>query len=442
MNPEAEGLDTRRAALRVLAEVREGRPFDSALDRALEGLSEPDRRLAHELAAGVLRCRTDLDARLAPLAQHGWKRVSPSLQDVLRLGAYQLTALDRVPPHAAVHTAVALACEAGGARAAGFVNALLRRLSAPPPSDMQSDMPAERAELEPVHRLAADFSHPEWLIRRWVERFGPEAAERLARWDNTLPLLVLQPARAPMEELRARWEAAGIPVQSARYGAGLVTDRRRPTELPGFAEGDFIVQNPAQALVTRFAGVPPDAVLYDGCAAPGGKSIALGRCAAQVIAADMSRRRVQRLADNLRRAGSGREHPVVADAEHPPVRAADVVVLDVPCLGTGTLARHPDARWRVTPEALATLVQRQGRLLRSGARTVKPGGLLIYGTCSLESEENEQQVDRFLAQHPKFGREPTGTVPPLLLSPRGDLMILPHQHGIDGAFAARLRRAA
>lgn len=438
MNPEAEGLHTRRAALRVLAEVREGRPFDSALDRALQGLSEPDRRLAHELAAGILRCRTDLDARLAPLAQHGWKRVSPSLQDVLRLGAYQLTALDRVPPHAAVHTAVALARQAGGTRAAGFVNALLRRLHARPLSNMQ----AERAELEPVHRLAADFSHPEWLIRRWVERFGPAATERLARWDNTLPLLVLQPARAPIEALRSRWETAGIPVGLARYGAGLVTDRRHPTELPGFAEGDFIVQDPAQALVTRFADVPPGAALYDGCAAPGGKSIALGRCAAQVVAADVSRRRVQRLADNLRRAGSGREHPVVADIEHSPVRTADVVLLDVPCLGTGTLARHPDARWRVTPEALATLAQRQGRLLRGGARTVKPGGLLIYATCSLESEENEQQVDRFLAQHPEFGREPSGTVPPLLLSPRGDLMILPHQHGIDGAFAARLRRAA
>jgi 16S rRNA (cytosine967-C5)-methyltransferase len=154
----------------------------------------------------------------------------------------------------------------------------------------------------------------------------------------------------------------------------------------------------------------------------------------------VSRRRVRRLAENLRRAGSGQEHPVVADAARPPLRAVDAVLLDAPCLGTGTFARHPDARWRADEPALAALAEQQAGLLDDLAGTVRPGGLLVYATCSLELEENEQQVDRFLAAHPEFAREPNGELPSTLLSPKGDLMILPQRHGTDGAFAARLRR--
>jgi 16S rRNA (cytosine967-C5)-methyltransferase len=150
---------------------------------------------------------------------------------------------------------------------------------------------------------------------------------------------------------------------------------------------------------------------------------------------------VRRLAENLRRAGSGREFAVVADALRPPVRPVDAVLLDAPCLGTGSFARHPDARWRVTPEALAMLAERQAELLERASTVVAPGGLLVYGTCSLEPEENQQQVDRFLARHSDFRREPSDTFPAALTSAEGDLMILPQRHQMDGAFAARLRRA-
>jgi 16S rRNA (cytosine967-C5)-methyltransferase len=180
--------------------------------------------------------------------------------------------------------------------------------------------------------------------------------------------------------------------------------------------------------------------VYDACAAPGGKTIALGRGTRRIVAADDSRARVRRLAQNLERAGSGHEYPVVADARRPPVRTVSAVVLDAPCLGTGTFARHPDARWRVTPEALATLERRQRELLDAAATAVAPGGLLVYATCSLEPEENQQQVDAFLDRHPEFGRERNEIFPGALTSPEGDLMILPQRHQMDGAFAARLRR--
>jgi 16S rRNA (cytosine967-C5)-methyltransferase len=433
------GLAPRRAALHVLAQVRDGRPLAAALDGALRSLDEADRRLAHEMAAGVLRRQSALDARLAPLVTREWAKVPPRLQDLLRLGAYQLVELDRVPPHAAVDTSVSLAHEEGGPRAGGFVNAVLRRLGPQPepaPDAARPDAAGPDAEA-----LAARHSHPLWLVERWLDRFGPDETRRLLEWNDRRPRLVLQPAREELADLERRWLAAGIPTEPAPFGAGIMTDRRRPEELPGFAEGAFVVQDPAQALLAWYADLPPGVTLYDAAASPGGKTIALGREARMVLAGDVNRLRVSRLAHNLRRAGSGREHPIVADAHRPPVRPVPAVLFDAPCLGTGTFARHPDARSRVTPEALERLQGLQAELLERTSEVVAPGGLLIYSTCSLEPEENERQVERFLARHPDFRREPSETFPPALMSEDGDLTIVPQRHQMDGAYAARLRRA-
>jgi 16S rRNA (cytosine967-C5)-methyltransferase len=428
------GLAPRRAALHVLAQVRAGRPLDAALDGALRSLDEADRRLAHEMAAGVLRRQSALDARLAPLVTREWAKVPPRLQDLLRLGAYQLVELDRVPAHAAVDTSVSLAREEGGPRAGGFVNAVLRRLGPQPEPAPETAGPDAAA-------LAARHSHPPWLVERWLDRFGPEETRRLLEWNDRRPRLVLQPAREELADLERRWLAAGIAIEPAPFGAGIMTDRRRPEELPGFAEGAFVVQDPAQALLAWYADLPLGVTLYDAAASPGGKTIALGREARMVLAGDVNRLRVSRLSHNLRRAGSGREHPVVADAHRPPLRQVGAVLLDAPCLGTGTFARHPDARSRVTPEALERLQGLQAELLKRTSEVVAPGGLLVYSTCSLEPEENEWQVERFLARHPDFRREPSETFPPALMSEDGDLTIVPQRHEMDGAYAARLRRA-
>jgi 16S rRNA (cytosine967-C5)-methyltransferase len=428
------GLGARLAAYQVLRGVQEGQPFDQALGGAVTGLAEADRRLAHELAAGVLRQRTDLDARLQPMVHRGWSSVTPALRDVLRLGAYQLSALDRIPPHAAVSTTVELARAALGEKAARFANAILRgmggRAASPP---IATDV---------AGHLAHRYSHPEWLVRRWVARFGPEEAEQLLAWDNRRPLLVLQPARESLDALQRRLWEHGIGARRAPFDAGLLLDRTRPVELPGYAEGAFIVQDGSQALVCRFAGVPPGGLVYDACAAPGGKAIALGRTARLVCAGELKRERARRLVDNLRRAGSGREVAIIASATHPPLRPVDLLLMDAPCLGTGTLARHPDARWRVRSEALGRLVHQQRVLLDAVAPAVRHGGWLVYATCSLEPEENEAQVNAFLDRHPEFRRDPGTAVSAELLTPDGDLLLLPHRHGLDGAYAARLRRAA
>ncbi len=427
-----DGVAPRAAAYRILRAVQEGQPFEQALDRGLRGLEDSDRRLAHELAAGVLRRRNDLDARLQPLVHRGWSSVATDLRDILRLGAYQLSALDRIPAHAAVSTTVELARTALGEKAARFTNAILRGMGgrAAPPA----------ASTDQAANIADRHSHPAWLVRRWLDRFGAEETERLLEWNNTRPPLVLQPARQSLEALqRLLWER-GTSARRAPFDAGLVLESARPQDLPGYAEGAFVVQDGAQALVSRFAAAPPGATIYDACAAPGGKTIALGRVAGRVLSGDLHRDRVKRLAENLRRAGSGREFPVVASAMAPPCRPVDVALLDAPCLGTGTLARHPDARWRVAPEALARLAEQQRGLLESVASVVRPGGWLVYATCSLEPEENEEQVATFLRTHPEFQRDSGQSVPGELLTPDGDLRLLPQRHGVDGAFAARLRR--
>jgi 16S rRNA (cytosine967-C5)-methyltransferase len=434
-----EGLGPRHAALVTLDLVGRGEPFATAHDRAVADLEPRDRRLAHQLAAGVLRHQAELDAALEAHLPQGLASVALPLRRILRLGAYQLLRLDRVPAHAAVATAVDLARAAAGPRSAGFVNAVLRKVAGAGASRAPLRRPADGAA-EP-RELARRYSHPLSLVRRWCRQFGPGETERLLAWNNRVPPLIIQPARWSAATLARALEAAGVPAEPAPFGAGLVVTGR-PTDLPGYAEGGFVVQDPAQAMVIRFAAPPADAVVYDACAAPGGKTIALGRVSRRVVAGEARLDRARRLAANLRRAGSGREGTVVADATHPPVRSADLVLLDVPCLGTGTFARHPDARRRATPAALPRLAARQSAMLDAAAQVVRPEGFLVYSTCSLEPEENESQVSQFLARHPEFRREPPppGCLPRQLLSPEGDLQLLPQRDGTDGAFAARLRR--
>ena len=423
-------------ALAILADVRRGVPFDTALARELGSLPDADRRLAHEMAAGVLRQSQALDRLLAHFIPRGIGSASPPLLDVLRLGAYQLRLLDRVPAHAAVTTSVALARERVGDRVSGFTNAVLRRVAELPPGDMAHD------DVDDVARLAGSWSHPAWLVARWLARFDTHNTVALLRWNNSHPALVLQPTRGSALDLAALLDEQGIPNTPAPYGAGVIVKAGHPRLLPGFDTGEFFVQDPAQALVTRFADFAADAIVFDACAAPGGKTLALSYRHRQVIAADLSVRRLGRLRENLARAGRHTEMIVAADAAHPALRPVRAYLLDAPCLGTGSFARHPDARLRVSADALLRLARAQAVLLDAAADRIAPGGVLCYATCSLEPEEDEMQVAAFLHRHADFRREPPAGFPTELLTPAGDMLTLPHRDRIDGAFAARLVRAA
>jgi 16S rRNA (cytosine967-C5)-methyltransferase len=399
--------------------VRAGAPLDAARDRHLAGLAERDRRLAYELSAGVLRQQRELDSAL------DLERADRRLHDVLRLGAYQLRFLSRVPAHAAVSTSVELARATVGERVAGFVNQALRKIAA-------KGSPTSVG------------THPEWLVARWVARFGEGETKRLIAWNDSRPDLIVQPARSYPQTLICQFRDSGLVAEEAPFGAGVrVTGVAK--DLPGFTAGAFIVQDPAHALLARFAQIPPDALVYDACAAPGGKAVILETLGARVVAGDARYERMGRLRDTTRRAGVA-IRCLAADLETAPIRpgSVDAVLVDAPCSATGTMRRHPDARWRLHPAVFARSAQRQARLLEAAAPLVRPGGLLIYATCSLEPEENEHVVERFLNQHPDFARAPRGqsTIPPELLTAAGDFQSLPQRHGIDGAYAARLVRAS
>jgi 16S rRNA (cytosine967-C5)-methyltransferase len=203
------------------------------------------------------------------------------------------------------------------------------------------------------------------------------------------------------------------------------------------------VQDPAAALVVRYAAVPAEARVLDLCSAPGGKAVGVAGSGAFVVAADLSARRLARLRQNVARIGlEASVAPVVADARIPPFAAADFVLLDAPCTGTGTIRRHPDGRWRIGPAELADLVELQREILDAAAPLVRPGGILLYSTCSLEREENDEQVSGFLARHSDFVRAPIADMDPSVLDEQGQLLVLPQRQGVDGAFASRLRRVA
>jgi len=409
--------------------VRSGASFAAARDRHLSGLAERDRRLAYQLAGGVLRSQADLDRALA-LAT-----VDPRLDDILRLGAYQLRALARVPAYAAVSTSVELARDAAGEGGARFVNQALRRLA---------------RETGNEKREPCAHTHPEWLVARWRRWFGTADVARLLAWNDSKPQLTLQPARWDRDTLLLRLREAGIGVTEAPFGAGIrlasglsPSPFPLPRRLPGFEQGAFIVQDPAHALVCRYAAFPAGGLAYDACAAPGGKAVMLERLGARVVAGDARRDRMAHLVQTVRRAGVA-IRLAVADLLAAPCAAGALaaVLVDAPCTATGTMARHPDARWRISARAIDRAAARQRALLEAAGRVVQSRGLLVYATCSLEPEENSDVVNDFLERHPEFRRDapPPGTVPAELLTEAGDFQSIPQRHGIDGAYAARLVR--
>ncbi len=399
--------------------MRDGRPFDVALARAADGLDDDDRRLAHEIAAGVLRARDELDGRLAPLVSGDWGGTAADLQDLLRIGAYQLLKLSRVPPYAAVQATVEVSKLVTGRKGAGLVNAVLRRLA----------REGEAAGDGTPASLAQRYSHPPWLVDRWLSRYGAERTEALLVHNNARPRLVLRPARWSDEQLREALTEREVPFEEAPFGAGLAVAPSQVWQLPGFGEGAFLVQDAAQARLLEFAAIPDGALVWDACAAPGGKAAMLGlRC--RVVATELRRDRLDRLRGTVTRLAAG-VSLVMADARRPPLveGRAEIVLVDAPCTATGTIARHPDARWRLSAKRLARAVERQAAILDGVARVPVAGGLLVYLTCSLEPEENEKQVDGFLARHPEYERD------------GADLFIFPADEGTDGGYAARLRRA-
>ena len=432
--------EARHVAAEICSDLRRGELLDASFDRETTRLDPRDRRFTRELVYGMLRRRSWLDGLLDARVRGGLSRLDPDVHDLLRLGAYQLLHMRSVPPYAAIAQTVELAKRRHGVGPGRLANAVLRRLDREGTS-LQVDTPAD-----PVDALALSESHPRWLVARWVARWGEDETRRLLHANNAEPPLVARPVHAVREQVEAMLEASGITVADAPLVSDsilLASPVSALTELGAFRQGLFHLQDPGSTLVTKYAAVPEGATAADVCAAPGGKSVELSRRAGAVFASDLSFGRLKRVLENIQRMELSTVFPYVADARRPAIRSADVVLIDAPCTGTGTFRRHPDARWRLKPSDLAVMAALQREILRAASTVVPSGGLLVYSTCSLETEENDAQIERFLTDHPTWTLEPPpdGAVPSSVLD-AGRLRVLPQKHGTDGAFAARLRRVA
>ena len=433
----------RAAAVGALRDVfdRE-RPWSTAVAERTAGLSAADGDLAREIVLGVLRTRSLLDRELGTVCRVPLRRLAPDLREILEVALYQLRRLDRVPPHAAVDEAVRLARAGAGEGGAKLVNAVLRSALRTP----QADEPPPDAGQTPAE-LAVRFSHPEFLVSRWLSRFGARQTRAILEIDNASSGLDLManPRRSTREALARALAVEGIPTEPSPIAPlALTVVSGNPLRSPLFGQGHFWVQDLGSQTLVEL--LPEGEVLVDLAAAPGGKSfaaMALGR-ARRTVALDRSPARLLRVRENVRRLGFGGVRPAAADVLAPPLAQGsfDRVLLDAPCSGTGTLRKNPDIRYRVTSEAIQRLAGVQEEALSSAAELLAPGGFLLYSTCSLELEENERVVERVLSRRPIL--EPAEIEAPAPLRPfvaGNRFRLLPGPHN-DGFVAHLLRRRA
>ena len=444
----------RVAAYEVLRAVSTGRSdLPGALAQVRSRLSdERDRALAGEIATGTLRWQGSFDAIIEAFTKRPLGKLDPEVLDILRMTAFQLLYLDRIPASAAVNDAVALTGKVGKRSASGLVNAILRRISRerdrlPLPAAFAGQVRVPSRE-EALEYLEKTLSHPRWLIARWLDRYGLDAAEQWALFDNAPAALTLRAntLRISRQALAERLAARDVDTAPTRFAAdGLTVRHGNPLATPLADEGLFFVQDESSQLVAELVAAAGGERILDACASPGGKTTAMAAAMANrgvIVATDLRGRRVDLLARTVQALGATCAKVVQADtsAVLPFGASFDAALLDAPCSGLGTLRRDPDIRWRRSEGELKRFAAMQLQMLNRVAETVDPGGRIIYSTCSSEPEENEEVVAQFLASHGQFVQAPE-RIPDSLkrfLTVDGYFRTLPFRDELEAFFAAIL----
>ena len=437
----------RDTALKVLIACRtHGAWADAALKAQLarDQLSPQDAALCSRMVYGVTQNRLLLDFYLAAYCSQKPDHLQPPLLDILRLGAYQILFLDKVPDRAAVSEAVELAKRSGRGQAAGLVNAVLRKLS-----QNKNALPSI-PDRDEVKFLTIRYSHPKWLVKRLLELLGRGETEAFLAADNTAAPLTVQvnPLKTTQEKLTAELEALGVRVTPHVWVPGCLelSGTGDLTALEPFRVGHFLVQDGAAALAARAAAVTPGQRVLDVCPAPGGKSFGAAFAMedrGEILACDLHENKLKRIQDGAQRLGLTSIRTAAADGREfrPEWEAAfDTVLVDAPCSGLGIIRKKPDTRYKKADD-LFTLPVVQQAILDNACRYVKPGGVLVYSTCTILPEENQQVTDAFLAQHRDFSREDL-PLPDQAGQADGQVTLWPHRHDTDGFYICRMRRQA
>ena len=436
-------VSARECALRVLVACRKNNAWaDAALRSALRAdeLSAPDAALCSRIVYGVMQNKQLLDRYLAAYCTQKIDRLQPPLLDILRIGAYQIIFLDKVPDSAAVNEAVMLTKSAKRTAAAGLVNAVLRKIA-----QNKSDLPPlPSGEIE---YLSVRYSHPEWLVTRLLGILGREETEEFLRLNNeSAPMTVqVNPLKTTAEELAQELTSAGVTVKPHPWLAGCLelSGTGDLTTLSAFYNGKFTVQDAAARLVTCAAGLRRGDRVLDVCAAPGGKSFAAAFAMenkGSILSCDLHENKLKRIRESAERLGITCIETAAADGRvfrEEWEDAFDAVVCDVPCSGLGIIRKKPDVREKAA-EALAGLPAIQSAILANSARYVRPGGVLVYSTCTVLPEENERVTDAFLASHSEFAYEPFSAA--ALDAAAGHVTLWPQRHGTDGFYICRMRK--
>ena len=444
----------RVAAYEILSTLSAGRAdLPTAIARSRESLRDDrDKALAAEIATGVERQRAALDFLITHFANRPLGKLDPEVVEILRLSAYQLLRLSRVPASAVVDDAVKLTGKVGKRSASGLVNAVLRALSRNRLSLPLPPRPEDADDREPaLDYLSITHSHPRWLAARWLDRIGLERTEAWMEFNNQAAALTLRAntLQASVDEVQQQLERNDVVTHRGRYGPNaLIVDEGHP--LRGSDAGAlFVVQDEASQLVTLLAGEHPGPLLLDACAAPGGKTTAFAAATlgeGLVIASDMRERRMALLRQTVQATGATNVRLVQANILEPlPFQQRfSTVVVDAPCSGLGTLRRDPDIRWRRHETDLRSLAAAQRQMLQHAAMVVAEGGRLIYATCSSEPEENEDVADAFTREASQFRPVDARTVHPQLptdtVDARGHLRTEPDRHGLECFFGAVFER--
>jgi 16S rRNA (cytosine967-C5)-methyltransferase len=452
---------TRLLATRVLERVERSQAYaDIALHHALSRspLTGVDRALTTELVYGTLRWRGRLDFFLSQMLNQELKTLDPLVATTLRLGAYQLLFSDRIPASAAVDQAVRCTRAVGNTRATGLVNAVLRRLS----REWQTIVPP-RLEDDPIPHLVHALSMPEWMAKRFLDLYGPEGAAAFAKACNQPPEITVRVNRtkADRDTLLEQLQETVPKARAGRYAPdairlGHIGDLGLDAS---FRQGLYSVQDEASQLVIEMLDPQPGEFILDTCAAPGSKTTGIGeRLAGKggVLGLDRNGRRLKMVEQTVRRLELSAVHTLKRDATLPltdltlpgkedsqELPRFDRILVDAPCSGLGSLRRNPDARWRVREADPGRLAAIQQTLLIRAAAVLRRGGTLVYSTCTVLPEEDEDQINRFLEQNPNFRQVPASELPASLadvVDQQGTLRLTPHEHGTDGFYAARLER--
>lgn len=438
----------RAAAFDILLRVERESSYANELLHAdaYNRLSPQDHALTTELVMGVLRWRSLLDHEIAQASSHPISKLDLEILIALRLALYQFRWLDRIPEHAALHESVELVKRARKRSAAPFVNAVLRKLSTAAPKPVP---PPDSAET-----LASSQAHPAWLVERWVQQYGFAAAKQICQHNQSIPETAIRlrtpVAEAALQDENIQLEPGLLLTSARRVQSGEITKTK------AFREGDVVIQDEASQLVATLVGrAEGGSRILDCCAAPGGKTLAMAdrNPESGITAVEIHPHRA-RLLRQLVAISAQKINMLVADATNLPLsRPYDAVLADVPCSGTGTLSRNPEIKWRLKPEDLSELQQRQLAILRSAIAHLAPGGRLVYSTCSLEKEENENVVEQILKENPAVNSVPCGSEldrlyqagelawpHPATLTSGPYLRTIPGIHPCDGFFAAILQR--